>query len=171
MELHDLKPNPGSTSARKRVGRGHGSGLVKTSGRGQKGQLARTGHSKMPVWFEGSPSKTNTFKRAPYKRGVGFSNPNAIEWVEINLNRLEEFEGNEINPETLLENGLLKNLNKPVKLLGIGEVGRAFTVSVHRASASVKQKIEAAGGSVTETLDRKVKSERKASKMKPKVQA
>ena len=164
MQQHDLQPNPGSTSARKRVGRGHGSGLVKTSGRGQKGQKARTGHSKMPVWFEGSPSKTNTFKRAPYKRGVGFSNPNAIEWVEINLDSLEDYDGTEINPETLLAGGFIKNLNKPVKLLASGEVKKALTVTVGRASASAKQKIEAAGGSVTELLDRKVKSEKKAGK-------
>lgn len=159
MRQDDLKPAPGSTSSRKRVGRGHGSGLVKTSGRGQKGQKARTGHSKMPVWFEGSPSKTNTFKRSPYKRGVGFNNPNHIEWEEINLVRLGEWDGNEITPEALFTMGLIKNLKKPVKLLGVGDVNKAFTVRVHRLTASARQKIEAAGGSVEELLPRKVKAE------------
>lgn len=157
MQQHDLHPTPGSTSSRKRRGRGHGSGLVKTSGRGQKGQKARTGHSKMPVWFEGSPSKTNSFKRSPYKRGVGFNNPNHIEWVEVNLERLGDWPSDQITPETLLEQGLIKNLKKPVKLLGIGEVGRAFSVRVHRVSAGTRQKIEAAGGTVEELLQRKTK--------------
>lgn len=159
LKQDDLRPAPGSTSARKRVGRGHGSGLVKTSGRGQKGQKARTGHSKMPVWFEGAPSKTNTFKRSPYKRGVGFNNPNHLEWEEINLARLGDIDGNELTAETLLAKGLIKNLNKPIKLMGVGEVGKALTVRVGRVTSSARQKIEAAGGTVVELVPRKTKRE------------
>lgn len=159
LKQDDLKPAPGSTSARKRVGRGHGSGLVKTSGRGQKGQKARTGHSKMPAWFEGAPSKTNSFKRSPYKRGVSFNNPNHLEWEEINIARLGDIDGSELTAETLLARGLIKNLNKPVKLMGVGEVNKALTVRVGRVTASARQKIEAAGGTVVELVPRKVKGE------------
>jgi large subunit ribosomal protein L15 len=150
MQQHDLKPNPGSTSARKRVGRGHGSGLVKTSGRGQKGQKARTGHAKVPVWFEGSPSKTNTFKRTGYKRGVGFSNPNRVEYQVINLSQLDGWELGEVTLETLIIRGFLKSATKPVKVLGRGEISEALTVKVHRISESAKQKITAAGGKYEE---------------------
>lgn len=175
MQQHDLQPAHGSTKTRKRVGRGHGSGLGKTSGRGQKGQLARTGHSKMPAWFEGSPSKTNSIKRQGYKRGVGFENPNHVEYEVVNLYQLADLGVEEITPLTLLEFGLIKPapskmLNLPVKIqtllteegfdgytpllkvLGDGEVTTPLKVSAHRFSASARQKIEAAGGSVTELM-------------------
>jgi large subunit ribosomal protein L15 len=172
MKQHDLQPNPGSTSSRKRVGRGHGSGLGKTSGRGQKGQKARTGHHAMPVWFEGSPSKTNSIKRQGYKRGISFNNPNHVEYEVINLSRLNDLDGSEFSPENLVELGVIKSyrsLTLPdkianrlvsarvegdrtplLKVLGQGEISRAVTVSAHRFSASARQKIEAAGGKVIE---------------------
>lgn len=174
MKQHDLQPAIGSTSNRKRVGRGYGSGSVKTSGRGQKGQKARTGHSKMPMWFEGSPSKTNSIKRQGYKRGVSFNNPNHVAFEVINLGKLAEQDGNEFTPATLIELGLIKstpsavlpqkiitllggqekvNVSIPlVKILGVGEVKRAITVHAHRFSASARQKIEAAGGQVVELM-------------------
>ena len=174
MKQHELQPAPGSTHSRKRVGRGYGSGSVKTSGRGQKGQKARTGHSKVPVWFEGSPSKTNSIKRQGYKRGVSFNNPNHVDYEVINLNRLAELDGDTFTPDTLTELGLIKATNSAVlpqkiitllggpekagpktrlvKILGVGEINRAITVHAHRFSASARQKIEAAGGSVVELM-------------------
>ncbi|MEI7555456.1 50S ribosomal protein L15 [Candidatus Chlorohelix sp.] len=149
MQQHDLKPAPGSTSAPKRVGRGHGSGLVKTSGFGQKGQKARTGHHKVPVWFEGAPSKVNTFKRTGYKRGTGFNNPNRVEYEVVNLSQLEDWEGGEVTVETLIARRFIRT-NKPVKVLGRGEISKALTVRVHRLSESAKQKITAAGGNYEE---------------------
>ncbi len=149
MQQHELQPAPGSTKSRKRVGRGHGSGSVKTAGRGQKGQKARTGHSKMPVWFEGSPSKTNTLKRSPYKRGKGFSNPNRVDYEVVNLSQLADWEG-DVTPESLVIRGFVRDLVKPVKVLGDGELTRPITVRVHRLSESAKQKITAAGGSFVE---------------------
>lgn len=176
MKQHDLQPTPGSTSARKRVGRGHGSGLVKTSGRGQKGQKARTGHSKVPFWFEGSPSKTNSIKRQGYKRGVSFSNPNHVEYAIINLSELAELDVTEVNPETLVDlgivganytqvipdkvsnmmtaNAVFENGTPLVKILGGGEITRAMTVTAHRFSASARQKIEAAGGTTITLINK-----------------
>ncbi len=149
MQMHELQPAPGSTKSRKRVGRGAGSGSGKTSGRGQKGQKARTGHSKMPVWFEGSPSKTNTLKRSPYKRGVGFNNPNRLRYEVVNLETLADWEG-DVTPETLVARGYIRSLVKPIKVLGNGELGKALNVRVHRITASAKQKITAAGGTFEE---------------------
>lgn len=174
MKQHDLQPPVGSTHTKKRVGRGYGSGSVKTSGRGQKGQKARTGHSKMPVWFEGSPSKTNSIKRQGYKRGVSFNNPNHVAYEVVNLNRLAELDVNTFTPEILTELGVIESTNSAVipqkivtllggpekagsnvrlvKILGVGEIDRAITVHAHRFSATARQKIEAAGGSVVELM-------------------
>jgi large subunit ribosomal protein L15 len=156
MLQHELQPVPGSKKSRKRVGRGHGSGSVKTSGRGQKGQKARTGHSKMPVWFEGSPSKTNTIKRSPYKRGVGFSNPNRVVYEVVNLSKLDDWEG-EVTPESLFARGYVRSVSnpelvnpRPIKILGDGELTKPLIVRVHRITASAKQKITAAGGTFVE---------------------
>ncbi len=175
MKQHDLQPNPGSTSSKKRVGRGHGSGSVKTSGRGQKGQKARTGHHAMPVWFEGSPSKTNSIKRQGYKRGIGFNNPNHVDYEVVNLSQISDLDGSEFGPDTLMQVGLIKpnrSLVLPVKIvnmlvdpaladgytplvkiLGDGELSRPVTVRAHRFSASARQKIEAAGGRVIELMN------------------
>jgi large subunit ribosomal protein L15 len=189
MKQHELQPAPGSTKTRKRVGRGHGSGLVKTSGRGQKGQKARTGHSKMPAWFEGAPSKTNSIKRQGYKRGKDFNNPNHVDYEVINLWQLADIEAGEITPATLVEAGLLKaqpsrmttlpqkiqdlfveggndGRSPLVKVLGVGEINKPLKVSAHRFSESARQKIEAAGGSVVELLNKPEKKERGSGKSK-----
>lgn len=174
MKQHELQPAVGSTKSRKRVGRGHGSGLVKTSGRGQKGQKARTGHSKVPVWFEGSPSKTNSIKRQGYKRGISFNNPNHVDFEVVNVAKLAELDGSEFTPATLTELGVIRSTNSAVlpqkivnllggpekagqttrlvKILGVGEISRPITVHAHRFSASARQKIEAAGGTVVELM-------------------
>ncbi len=158
MQQHDLQPAPGSTSTRKRVGRGHGSGSVKTSGRGQKGQKARTGHHAMPIWFEGAPSKVNSFKRTGYKRGTGFSNPNQVKYEVVNLSQLADWSLGEVTPETLRERGFVNSADQPVKVLGKGELTAALVIKVHRISASAKQKITAAGGSFEELKPAKVKA-------------
>jgi large subunit ribosomal protein L15 len=149
MQQHELVPNPGSVKSRKRVGRGHGSGLVKTSGRGQKGQKARTGHRKVPIWFEGAPSKVNSFKRTGYKRGTGFNNPNRVEYEIVNLSQLADWELGDVTVESLILRGFVRT-NLPVKVLGSGEISKPLVVKVHRLSESAKQKITAAGGKFEE---------------------
>ena len=146
-ELHDLKPVPGSTKNPKRKGRGPGSGNGKTAGRGQKGQKARTGHSKVPARFEGGQMPLH--RRLPKR---GFHNPFRVEYQVVNVGQLAELEG-EITPESLRENGLIGSLRRPVKVLGDGELSAALTVRAHAFSASARQKIEAAGGSIHELGD------------------
>lgn len=145
LELHNLKPNPGAVKEKKRVGRGHGSGHGKTSGRGQKGQTARSGwKGGTRPGFEGG--QTPLYMRFPKR---GFSNaPFKKEYAVINVGDLNEAfeEGTEITPELLRETGLVKK-KLPVKILGDGEVTKKFTVKAHKFSASAKEKIEAAGGS------------------------
>ncbi len=140
-ELHDLSPASGSHRGRKRVGRGSGSGLGKTAGRGQKGQKARTG-GKPHIHFEGGQMPLH--RRIPKR---GFNNMNRIEYQVVNVRDLEKMEG-QVTPETLKGAGLIGNLRKPVKVLGQGEVTKALKVEVHAFSKSAKEKIEAAGGSV-----------------------
>ena len=142
MELHDLKPAQGSHRARKRVGRGPGSGLGKTSGRGQKGQKARSGGA-VARGFEGGQMPLQ--RRIPKR---GFSPLNRVEYAVVNLRDLEAFEGPDITPESLRESGLVGRKALPVKVLGTGEVSRAFHVKVHAVSAGARAKIEAAGGTV-----------------------
>ncbi|MBO8126505.1 MAG: 50S ribosomal protein L15 [Firmicutes bacterium] len=143
MRLHDLKPAPGSKSASKRVGRGIGSGLGKTSGRGQKGQKARSGGGKGPQ-FEGG--QTPLVRRLPKR---GFTNVFKKEYAVINLKDLEIFEeGTEVTPELLLEKGMISKAKDGVKLLGTGEISKALTVKVNGISKSAARKIEAAGGKV-----------------------
>jgi large subunit ribosomal protein L15 len=143
-DLHDLSPVPGSTKNRKRVGRGPGSGTGKTAGRGQKGQKARTGHSKNPARFEGGQMPLH--RRLPKR---GFHNPFRVEYQVVNVGQLGEIEG-EVTPESLRGHGLIGSLRRPVKVLGDGELGAALTVRAHAFSATARQKIEAAGGSVHE---------------------
>jgi len=146
MELHDLHPAPGSTKNRKRVGRGHGSGVGKTSGRGQDGQASRPGGTKGPG-FEGG--QLPLYMRLP-KLG-GFTNINRQDYAVINVGRLEGvFEsGDRIDAETLAEKGLIKSATKlPVKVLGNGELTKALTVAVDKVTAGAKEKIEKAGGTV-----------------------
>ena len=146
MELHHLSPAPGSTKDRKRVGRGHGSGRGKTSGRGQDGQASRAGGTKGPG-FEGG--QLPLYMRLP-KLG-GFTNRNRQEYAIVNVGRLEEaFEsGSLIDAETLAARGIIKSAYKmPVKVLGHGELKKSFTVKVDKVTATAKEKIENAGGTV-----------------------
>jgi large subunit ribosomal protein L15 len=146
MELHDLKPAPGSQKTRKRVGRGMASGHGKTSGRGMKGQGARSGGGKGP-YFEGG--QLPLVRRLPFRRG--FTNIHRINYKPINLSRLQEKFGDgkqEVTPETLIEAGIIKRSDKAVAILGDGELEAALTVKAHRFSKSAKEKIESAGGTV-----------------------
>lgn len=144
MKLHDLQPAPGSKKRRKRVGRGIAAGQGKTAGRGTKGQGARTGGGKGP-YFEGG--QLPLVRRLPVKRG--FTNIWRVEYAEVNLDRLDQFEnGAEVSPATLSDAGIIKSANKPVVILARGDLDRELLVKAHRFSASARAKIEAAGGTV-----------------------
>lgn len=144
MKLHDLKPNVGSKKNRKRVGRGYGSGTGKTSGRGTKGQNARAGGG-VPLWHQGGD--TPYYRRMPKK--PGFKNFNRVEYQEVNLEHLSAFrKGSEITPEILREVDLINTLNRPVVILGRGELKKPLKVKAHRFSKKAKEKIEKAGGTV-----------------------
>ncbi len=146
MKLHDLKPNEGSKKSRKRVGRGIAAGQGKTAGRGTKGQGARAGGGTR-LYHQGG--NLPFFRRLPFKRGKGFTPINQVEYNEVNLDQLTEFEtGNEVNPESLEEARLLRNPRNPVVILGRGDVNVALKVRVHRISKGAEAKIKAAGGSV-----------------------
>ncbi len=144
MKLHDLKPNEGSKKNRKRVGRGIAAGQGKTAGRGMKGQNARAGGGTS-LWHQGG--NLPFFRRLPFKRG--FTNIHRVEYNEINLDQLDGFgPKSEVNPETMAEARLVKDIRKPIVILGRGEIKTALTVKAHRVSAGARSKIEAAGGSV-----------------------
>jgi large subunit ribosomal protein L15 len=138
MKLHELSPAKGSKHAKKRVGRGPGSGIGKTSGRGEKGQKSRTGYSGRPG-FEGG--QMPLVRRVPKR---GFTNIWKTEYAVVNLSQLAELEG-EVTPEVLVERGLVRS-GKKVKVLGDGEIGKALTVVASKFSKSAREKIEAAGG-------------------------
>lgn len=141
MKLHTLKPAEGSRKARKRVGRGHGSGHGKTSGRGHKGQNARSGGGVRPG-FEGGQNPI--YRRLPKR---GFKNPNRKVYAIVNLKTLDRFaEGTEVTPELLLEKGVVKNLKDGVKILGDGELSKRLTVKAHKFSQTAEEKITAVGG-------------------------
>ncbi|KPB03603.1 MULTISPECIES: 50S ribosomal protein L15 [unclassified Bacillus (in: firmicutes)] len=143
MKLHELKPNEGSRKERNRVGRGTGSGNGKTSGKGHKGQNARSGGGVRPG-FEGG--QTPLFQRLPKR---GFTNINRKEYAIINLDALNRFdEGTEVTPELLVETGLVSKLNAGLKVLGNGSIEKKLTVRAHKFSSAAKEAIEAAGGSV-----------------------
>ena len=145
MNLHDLKPAPGSTKSRKRVGRGNGSGYGGTSGRGMNGQASRAGGTKGPG-FEGG--QTPLAMRLP--KLPGFRNINRKEYLPVNVARLEEkFEAGEtVDKEALVAKGIIKHADALVKVLGDGEITKALTIKVDKVSASAQAKIEAAGGKV-----------------------
>jgi large subunit ribosomal protein L15 len=145
MKLHDLRPNPGKKKQRKRVGRGISAGQGKTAGRGTKGQNARSGGGK-GIYFEGG--QLPLARRLPYKRG--FTNINKVYYNPVNLRDLADidFEGVEVNPEVLAIVGLIRKPTDPVVILGDGELDQALTIKAHRFSASAREKIETAGGSV-----------------------
>jgi large subunit ribosomal protein L15 len=144
--LDNLSPAPGSKRPRKRIGRGHGSGHGKTSGKGHKGQKSRTGVS-IPAWFEGGQMPLH--RRLP-KRGFTARNPKKFQIV--NLAALAELDATEFGPEELKRLGLVKSAAKPIKILGDGTPGRAVTVRAHAFSGPARERIEADGGSV-ELLD------------------
>ena len=141
MKLHDLKPAVGATTAPKRLGRGTGSGLGKTSGKGHKGAKARSGGGKRPG-FEGGQMPLTM--RLPKR---GFTNKFRVEYVAVNVDRLEIFENDTVvTPATLIEYGITKNVRDGIKILGNGELTKKLTVQASKFSASAKEKIEAAGG-------------------------
>src|SRR3954468_15999279 len=139
MKVHDLAPAPGSKRPRRRVGRGIGGKGGKTAGRGTKGQKART---NIKPGFEGG--QLSLKQRIPKLKG--FKNPFRVEYVVVNLDTLTDFEGDQVNPETLRAKRLVHKRGL-VKLLGRGELTRKLTVRAHAFSASARQAIESAGGS------------------------
>ena len=143
MKLHELKPAEGSRKTRNRVGRGIGSGNGKTAGKGHKGQNARSGGGVRPG-FEGG--QTPLFQRLPKR---GFTNINRKDFAIVNLESLNRFEdGTEVTPELLLETGIVSNVKSGVKILGNGQLEKKLTVKANKFSASAKEAIESAGGSV-----------------------
>ena len=144
--LNNLRATKGATHKKKRVGRGPGSGLGKTAGRGEKGQKSRSGYSAK-IGFEGGQMPLH--RRLPKR---GFTNIFKKEWIEISLSALEKsFEANEeVTPELLHERGLIKKAKRDVVVLGNGEISKALRVSAHRFTKSAREKIEKAGGAVTE---------------------
>lgn len=143
INLSNLSPSPGSRKPRKRLGRGHGSGHGKTSGRGHKGQKARSGSGVKPG-FEGGQMPIQ--RRLPKR---GFSNIFRTEYAIVNIRDLHKMRsGSTVNIATLLKQGLIKASDTKVKILGDGELTKKFTVEVDKVSKSAQQKIESAGGSV-----------------------
>lgn len=142
MKLHELSPAEGSTKAKKRLGRGPGSGTGKTAGRGHNGQRSRAGFSQR-FGFEGG--QMPLVRRVPKR---GFTNIFRKEHAVVNVSDLANFEG-DVTPESLLEAGLVRK-NMPVKILGEGELTVALKVQAHKFSKSAREKIEAAGGSCEE---------------------
>ncbi len=140
MKVHDLHPAPGATKAKRRVGRGIGGKGGKTAGRGTKGQGAR---NNIKPGFEGG--QLPLAMRIPKLKG--FKNPFRVEYNVINLDSLEAFEGNEVNPQSLRAKGLVHK-HGLVKVLGRGELTRSVTVKAHGFSKSAVEAIQAAGGSV-----------------------
>jgi len=141
MKLHELQPACGSTTARKRLGRGIGSGLGKTSGKGHKGAKARSGGGKRPG-FEGG--QMPLVRRLPKR---GFYNPFRTEYVAVNVERLEIFEdGSVVSPVQLIEAGIIKKIDDGIKIMGNGELTKKLTVQAAKFTATAKEKIEAAGG-------------------------
>src|SRR5258705_11202672 len=145
ISLNSLRPPKGSTHKKKRVGRGPGSGLGKTAGRGEKGQKSRSGYSRK-VGFEGGQMALHRRLR---KRG--FTNIFKKQWLEVSLEALEKHfsADDEITPEVLHRRGIIKKAKHDIVVLGNGEVSKALKVSAHRFTKSAREKIEKAGGAVT----------------------
>lgn len=146
ISLNSLKPAKGSTHKKKRVGRGPGSGLGKTAGRGEKGQKSRSGYSRK-IGFEGGQMPLH--RRLPKR---GFTNIFKKRWLEISLASLDQhFEADaEVTPEVLHERGLIKKARYDVVVLGNGEISKPLRVSAHRFTKSAREKIEKAGGAVVQ---------------------
>ncbi len=148
LALNNLRPAKGSTHKKKRVGRGPGSGLGKTAGRGHKGQKSRSGYSSK-IGFEGGQMPLQ--RRLPKR---GFTNIFKKKWLEISLAKLEDNfnAGDEITPEILHERGLIKKAKHDLVILGSGDMSKALKISAHRFTKAAKDKIEKAGGSITEIV-------------------
>ena len=141
MKVHELKPAEGSRKPRRRVGRGIGSGMGKTSTRGTKGQFSRTGGGTRPG-FEGG--QMPLYRRLPKR---GFKNTFAKKYAEVNVEQLNCFDnGAVVDPAALIEAGILKNVLDGVRVLGNGELTKSLTVQAQGFTKSAQQKIEAAGG-------------------------
>ena len=141
MKLHELSPSEGSKKKAFRVGRGHGSGNAKTSGKGQKGQKARSGGGVRPG-FEGG--QMPIYRRLPKR---GFTNIFAKKYTSINVEDLNKFDnGTEITAEVLKENGVIKKINDGIVVLGRGDLNKKVTIKAKRFSKSAEEKISAAGG-------------------------
>lgn len=140
--LHNLKPAPGAVRHKKRLGIGPGSGRGKTAGRGHKGQKSRSGYARRRG-FEGGQMPLQ--RRLPKR---GFTNPFKKQWVEVNLDVLEQrfAEGDTVTPEILRQRGIIKRIRDGVVILGRGRLSKPLNVIAHRLSASAKEKILAAGG-------------------------
>lgn len=150
MKLSDLQAPPGARKQKRRVGRGHGSGRMKTAGRGTKGQKARTGGS-VPAWFEGGQLRLS--RRLPFIKG--FHNRFKREYATVNVGQLQLFEpASQVTAEALAEAGLIRaSATKGlVKVLGDGDLDRPLNVRAHKFSASARTKIEEAGGTVEEIV-------------------
>ena len=143
MDLGSLKKAEGSTQTNKRVGRGQGSGTGKTAGRGQNGYGSRAG-SKNRAWFEGGQMPIQ--RRLPK---YGFHHYDKVTFQVVNVSDLEKIDAEEVTPEVLQKNGLIKKVNAPVKLLGNGDISKKLSVTVHAASKAAREKIEKSGGVVT----------------------
>lgn len=143
LRIGRLKPAKDAKKNRKRLGCGPGSGRGKTAGRGTKGQKSRSGHS-IPAWFEGGQMPLQ--RRLPKR---GFTNIFRVERRTVNVGELDGFEANsEVNAEALLDKGIIKNLNRPIKLLGGGELNKPLVVIVHACSKKARETVEKAGGEV-----------------------
>lgn len=148
MKLSELSSPYGARKSHKRLGRGHGSGRMKTSGRGQKGQKARTGHGSIPAYFEGGQNRFS--QRMPYLGG--FKNPFKKVYTVVNLRDLGMFEANEeVTAATLVAKGFMRasDEGQMLKVLGEGKLDRPLKVTAHKVSESARKQIEAAGGTVT----------------------
>jgi large subunit ribosomal protein L15 len=145
LSLNNLHPAKGSTHKKKRVGRGPGSGLGKTSGRGEKGQKSRSGYS-MKIGFEGGQMPLH--RRLPKR---GFTNIFKKKWIEVSLAALEKHfaDNDEVTPEVMHHRGIIKKAKHDIVVLGNGDVSKSLKVSAHRFTRSAREKIEKAGGAVT----------------------
>ena len=158
MRLHDLKPRPGAKHRRKRLGQGESSGHGKTSGRGGKGQTARSG-SSIRIGFEGG--QMPLIRRIPKR---GFNNArHATRYLPVNLDALNRFDdGARVDETALRSAGLANGRSSGIKILGTGELSRKLTVSAHAFSASAKTKIEAKGGTCELIVARKAQPDQPA---------
>lgn len=145
LSLNSLRPAKGSTHKKKRLGRGPGTGLGKTAGRGEKGQKSRSGYSSK-IGFEGGQMPLH--RRLPKR---GFTNIFKKHWIEVSLAALDRnFDANsEITPEVLHKRGIIKKAKHDIVVLGNGDISKALKISAHRFTKSAREKIEKAGGAIT----------------------